>query len=307
MISILPSRHPEVRLLGRQLGRVAPTMLPLLLEGETGTGKSWVAARLHRASRPGRPLVVVDCGALSPGLLASELFGHRAGAFTDATRARSGWLDRAGDGTLVLDRLDSLPAEGQVALLRVLEEARFYPVGAGQPRPMRARVVALVDAGVSERVERGELRPDLFHRLAGLHLVLPPLRSRPRDILPFADAHLRCLAGRGGQPARLHAEALELVQAYPWPGNYRELATVLDRAALMADGSIGVAELALPGSAWPQVAATAAERGRPLAAVARLYALWVLAQAGGNVSRAARVLGVSRRTLIRWRRETTAS
>lgn len=307
MIGLIPSRHPEVRELGRQLGRVAPTGLSLLLEGETGTGKSWVAARLHRASRPGRPLVVVDCGALSPGLLASELFGHRAGAFTDATRARSGWLDRAADGTLVLDRLDSLPAEGQVALLRVLDEARFYPVGTSQPRPMRARVVALVDAGVSERVARGELRPDLFHRVAGLHLLVPPLRLRPRDILPFADAHLRRMAGRGSQPAVLQAEARELVQAYPWPGNYRELATVLGRAMVMASGSIGVTELGLSGSAWPQVAATAAERSQPLAAVERLYALWVLARVGGNVSRAARVLGVSRRTLIRWRRETSAS
>jgi DNA-binding NtrC family response regulator len=305
--NLLPSRHPEVRELGRHLGRVAPTVLPLLIEGETGTGKSWVAARLHRASRPGRPLVVVDCGALSPGLLASELFGHRAGAFTDATRPRSGWLERAADGTLVLDRLDSLPAEGQVALLRVLEEARFYPVGASLPRPMRARVMVLVDAGVSERVARGELRPDLFHRVAGLHLMLPPLRLRPRDILPFADAHLRRLAGRGRKPVSLHAEARELVQAYPWPGNYRELATVLGRAALLAAGTLGVAELGLPGTAWPQVAAEAATRYQPLAVVERLYALWVLAQVGGNVSRAARVLGVSRRTLIRWRREATAS
>lgn len=307
MTNLLPSRHPEVRELGRQLGRVAPTALPLLLEGETGTGKSRAATRLHRASRPGRPLVVVDCGALTPGLLASELFGHHAGAFTDATRARSGWLDRAADGTLVLDRLDSLAAEGQVALLRVLEEARFYPVGASQPRPMRARVVALVDAGASERVTRGELRPDLFHRVAGLHLVLPPLRARFRDILPFAEAHLRRLAGRGGKPALLQVEARELLEAYPWPGNFRELATVLGRAAVMADTSIGVAELGLHGSAWPQVAAAAAERGQPLAVVERLYALWVLAQARGNVSRAARVLGVSRRTLIRWRRETSAS
>jgi DNA-binding NtrC family response regulator len=156
-------------------------------------------------------------------------------------------------------------------------------------------------------VARGELRSDLLHRVAGLHLVLPPLRLRPRDILPFADAHLRRMAGRGSQPAALQAEARELVHAYPWPGNYRELATVLGRAMVMASGSIGVTELGLPGSAWPQVAATAAERSQPLAAVERLYALWVLACAGGNVSRAARVLGVSRRTLIRWRRETGAS
>jgi DNA-binding NtrC family response regulator len=172
---------------------------------------------------------------------------------------------------------------------------------------MRARVVVLVDAGVSERVGRGELRPDLFHRVAGLHLVLPPLRSRPRDILPFADAHLRRLAGRGGKPVPLQAEARELIQAYPWPGNYRELATVLGRASVLAAGSIDVAGLGLPATAWPQVAAGALARCQPLAVVERLYALWVLGQAGGNISRAAGALGVSRRTLIRWRREGAAS
>lgn len=306
MTNLLPSRHPEVRELSRQLARVAPTALPLLIEGETGTGKSWVTSRLHRASRGGRPFVVVDCGTLAPGLLASELFGHRAGAFTDATRPRSGWLERAADGTLVLDRLDILPGEGQVALLRALDEARFVPVGTSQSRPLRARVVALVDAGVSARVGSGELRPDLFHRVAGLHVVMPPLRERPRDILPFADAHLRRSGGRGTS-VKLDPEARELIHAYPWPGNYRELATVLDRAAILTMGTLGVADLGLPVSAWPEVAVRAAERSLPLAKVERLYALWVLGQAGGNVSRAARVLGVSRRTLIRWRRDGAGS
>lgn len=303
MRALLPSRHPEVRELGRRLARAGASMLPLLIEGETGTGKSWVAARIHRLSRPGKPFVVVDCGAIPAGLVASELFGHSAGAFTDATRARVGWLERAGDGTLVLDRLETLAPEGQVALLRVLEEARFSPVGSTQSRPLRARVLSLTEPGAGDRVARGELRADLYHRVAGLPVTLPPLGERCLDILPAVKAILRRLAGRGTTPMPLDTEACKLIEAYPWPGNFRELEAVLGRAVLMASGSIGVADLGLPGSSWPAVAALSASRLRTLAEMERLYALWVLAQQGGNVSRAARVLGISRRTLIRWRQE----
>ncbi|HPW55114.1 MAG TPA: sigma 54-interacting transcriptional regulator [Thermoanaerobaculaceae bacterium] len=303
MKTLLPSRHPQVRELGRRLTRAATSDIPLLLEGETGVGKSWTAARVHRSSRPGRPFVVVDCGALAPGLVASELFGHRAGAFTDASRPRAGWLERAGDGTLVLDRLESLPPEAQVALLRVLEEARFFPVGATQPRPFRARVIALTDVAAGDRVTRGELRADLYHRVAGLPLTLPPLRQRHLDILPHAERVLRRLATRSGAAHTLDPEARAVLEAYPWPGNFRELEATLARAALTTRAEIGVVDLGLPAGGWETVAAQATTRLLPLAEVERLYALWVLASQGGNVTRTARVLGVSRRTVIRWRKE----
>lgn len=307
MRTLLPSRHPEVRELGRRLARVAASDLPLLLEGETGVGKSWCAARLHRLSRPGRPFVVLDCGTLAPGLVASELFGHQTGAFTDATRPRIGWLERAAGGTLVLDRLESLPPEGQVALLRVLEEARFFPVGSTHPRPFRARVIALADTPVAERVRRGELRADLYHRVAGLPLVLPPLRERPLDILPHAERTLRRLARRSPVPPVLSPEAQRLLEAYPWPGNFRELETVLARAVLNQEGELGAPALGLPADGWEAIAAQAGTRLLPLAEVQRLYALWVLAREGGNVTRTARVLGVSRRTVIRWRQQCRAT
>lgn len=303
MRSLLPSRHPEVRELGRRLARAAASDLPLLLEGETGVGKSWAAARIHRAGRRGRPFVVLDCGALAPGLVASELFGHRAGAFTDATRPRLGWLERAGDGTLVLDRLESLPPDGQVALLRVLEEARFFPVGATRPRPFRARVIALADAGTAGRVTRGELRADLYHRVAGLPLELPPLRQRRLDILPHAERMLRHLGRRCPAPPALSLEARRLLEAYPWPGNFRELETALTRALVGGGGTIEAADLGLPADGWEAIAAEAGARLAPLDEVQRLYALWVLARQGGNVARTARALGVSRRTVIRWRKE----
>jgi len=302
---LFSTRNRHAAEVARTLARLAASELSLVLEGETGVGKSYLAARVHRAGRRGRPYVVVDCGALPGTLLPSELFGHRAGAFTDATRARTGWLERAGDGTLVLDRVEALPQEGQTALLRVLEERRFVPVGSSTSRPFRARVVALADAGLRNRMGAGLFRSDLYHRLAGYHAQLPPLRERQEDIGPAARALLRRHARRLGRRLSLDREAERLLSAYPWPGNFRELEAVLTRAALQAGGTvIGPVELALPPDAWPRVAELASERVTPLAEVERLYGLWVLAGEGGNVSRAARVLGISRRTLIRWRRES---
>jgi DNA-binding NtrC family response regulator len=301
---LFPTRNREARELARALLRLAETDLPLVLEGETGAGKSYLAARLHRIGRAGRPFVVMDCGALTPSLVASELFGHRAGAFTDATRAHRGWLERSGDGTLVLDRVDALPLESQTALLRALEERAFFPVGTATARPFRARVVALADAGLRNRVASGMFRTDLYHRLAGYHASLPPLRKRPEDIVPAARSALRAAARRTGRRMRLVDEAERLVAAYPWPGNFRELETAVVRAVVQARGAeIGPADLGLPADAWPRVAELAAERRLPLVEVERLYGLWVVALEGGNVSRAARALGVSRRTLIRWRRD----
>lgn len=304
MIGLFSTRNPSARELSRTLSRLAPTELPVILEGETGVGKSFLAARLHRAGRRGRPYVVMDCGAVPATLLASELFGHRVGAFTDATRAHQGWLERAGDGTLVLDRVESLALDGQTALLRALEDRTFFPVGTTAARPFRARVVALADAGLRNRMGAGLFRSDLYHRLAGYHAQLPPLRRRPEDIIPAARALLRRTARRLDRKLVLAGDSERLLAAYPWPGNFRELETVLTRAVVQADGpEIGPGDLGLPADAWPRVVELAAERLTPLADVERLYALWVLAGERGNVSRTARALGISRRTLIRWRRE----
>lgn len=299
MTPLFSSANPEASRLARELARFAPTSLPLLLEGETGTGKSYLAQRLHRRARPGRPLVVVDCAAIPETLLPSELFGHTAGAFTDATRPRRGALEQAGDGTLVLDRLDALNPAAQAALLRVLEEQRFTPLGGTSPRPFRARVVALVGAGLSEKLAGGQFRQDLYHRLAGFHAVLPPLRQRAEDILPAARKWL----ARNAPGLTLGPEAERLFLAYSWPGNFRELEAVLQRAALtVRSGTLGAKELRLPLWEWQESMELLHQRALPLAEAARVYALFVLAREGGNVSRAARLLGVSRRTLIRWRR-----
>jgi DNA-binding NtrC family response regulator len=298
---LFTTRNKHAAQLADDLGRLGVTDLPLLLEGETGTGKSVVAAALHRHSRAGEPLVIIDCGALPPSLLAGELFGHVAGAFTDATHARVGFFERAGRGTLVLDRVDTLPIEAQTALLRAVEERRFVPVGASDARFFRARVIALADAGLEARLANGALRRDLYHRLAGYHAVLPPLRRRPEDIVPAARRWLRRYGGHDRRATTLHPEAVSLLLAYPWPGNFRELEAVISRACLRLPGTeVGATDLGLAAQ-WPAFVELAAERALTLVEVQRLYALFVLARERGNVSRAARVLGVSRRTLIRWR------
>lgn len=288
--------------LARTLARLATSELPLLLEGETGCGKSFLATRIHRRSRVGRPLVVVDCGALPPSLATAELFGHAAGAFTDATRSRRGWLEQAGDGSLVLDRVESLPPEVQVTLLRALEERRFVPLGGRSARPLRARVIATATEEVARCLTDGSLRRDLYHRLAGFHARIPPLRARPEDILPAARGVLERQARVMRKSFELDVECEEVLRAYPWPGNFRQLETALQRACLATvGGRIEARHLGLDRGEWTLVAQWAGEQRRSLAEVRRLYALWVLAAEGGNVSRAAQVLGVSRRTLIRWR------
>lgn len=300
MNPLFASSNPDAARLARELARFAPTFLSLLLEGETGTGKTYLARRLHRRSRPGKPLVVVDCAAIPETLLASELFGYTAGAFTDATRPRRGALEQAGDGTLVLDRLDALTPAAQAALLRVLEEQRFTPLGSVQSRAFRARIVALVGPGLAGKLARGEFRSDLYHRLSGFHAVLPPLRRRPEDIVPTARRWL----ARHAPGVSLGREAEELLVAYSWPGNFRELEAVLERASLTAvSGTLGAKELRLPLWDWEGSFELLRERAVPLAEAAKLYALFVLAREGGNVSRAARLLGVSRRTLIRWKQK----
>jgi len=301
---LFATRNRAAAELARNLARMAATDLPILIEGETGSGKSFVAQRLHRASRPDLPLVTVDCGAFPETLFVSELFGHVAGAFTDATRARPGAFARAGAGTLVLDRLDVLPTGAQVALLRVLEERRFTPLGTSSHRHARARVIALVDTGVDGAVSEGRLRADLYHRLGGFRARLLPLRQRPEDIVPFARKVMTRQAHRLGRELRMTSEVQEVLRRYPWPGNFRELEAVITRATMATESTtIGVRNLDLPAPPW----ATPNEPGggpiAPLRDAMRAYALAVLSGEGGNVSRAARALGISRRTLIRWRQK----
>lgn len=211
---------------------------PVLITGETGTGKELVARHLHAESpRAARPFVALNCAALVEGLLESEFFGHEKGAFTGATEQRDGRIAQASDGTLFLDEVGELPATLQAKLLRVLSEGTFRRVGGKDSLPMRCRVLAATNRDLKQMVKEGTFREDLFYRLQVLEIDVPPLRERPGDVIVIAEASLERLAAQlGRRVPRLAQDARAVLEAYPWPGNVRELLNVLERALVLLEG-----------------------------------------------------------------------
>ncbi len=225
--------------------RVAPTRLPVLVGGESGTGKELVARLIHRLGpAPRGPLVAVNCGTLPRELADSELFGHERGAFTGAGARKRGWFEEAHGGTLVLDEIGELPLELQPKLLRVLETGRLRRVGGSGEVTVDVRVVALTLRELGRDVERGRFRLDLYHRLAGVEVTLPPLRRRRGDIPLLVGRFLERFRDERG-PRTIEPRALEALARADWPGNVRELGNVIRRAVVLAAGTIGVAELGL--------------------------------------------------------------
>lgn len=222
----------------RAVDQVARTQTPVLVLGETGSGKEVVARALHtRSRRPQGPFLRVNCGAIPPELIDSELFGHEKGSFTGAAGARRGWFERADGGTLFLDEVGELPVAAQVRLLRVLQDGSFQRVGGERTLNVDVRVVAATNRDLHGAVAAGGFREDLWFRLAVFPISLPPLRERLLDI-PALAAHFALRAAeRLGLPPRMpDAGELTLLEAYPWPGNVRELASVMERAAILGDG-----------------------------------------------------------------------
>ncbi|WP_248360001.1 sigma-54 interaction domain-containing protein [Anaeromyxobacter oryzae] len=218
--------------------RAAPADVPVLIMGETGSGKEVVARAIHeRSARASGPLVRVNCGAIPTELVDSELFGHERGSFTGAVATRRGWFERADGGTLFLDEIGELPLAAQVRLLRVLQDGTFERVGGQTPRSVDVRIVAATHRDLSEMVATGQFRRDLWYRLNVFPIHLPPLRARRDDIGLFAT-HFAALAGERlfGAPAVPTEEDIALLRDHPWPGNVRELAAVIERAALLGGG-----------------------------------------------------------------------
>jgi len=286
-----------------RIARVAPCPAPVLIEGETGTGKELAARAIHRLSqRRERAFVPVNCGTLPETLVESELFGHVRGAFTDARENRAGLVAAAAGGTLFLDEVDSLPARGQVALLRLLQEHEYRPVGGRATLRSDIRVIAATNAGLEGAVARGAFREDLLFRLKVLTVAMPPLRERDGDAALLARGFLARYAAEHGRPVpRLAPETEAALGAHRWPGNVRELENVLLGAFLMADDG---APLRLP---FPEPApAPMADdglfreaRARALVAFERRYLTGLLRRADGNMSQAARLAGKERSSLIR--------
>jgi two-component system, NtrC family, response regulator len=228
---------PRVRSTLRLIDRVAPTPATILIVGETGTGKEMVARMIHaRSPRALQPFLAVNCGAIADTLVESELFGHVRGAFTGATARRAGKFEAANHGTVFLDEVTSTSPSMQAALLRVLQSGEYCPVGATTPLHCDVRIVAAAGPDLTTLVGSGDFRADLFYRLNIIRVELPPLRERLND-LPLLVAHI-LRSHPVCQGRRLDAPSLDLLRAYDFPGNVRELESILQRAALLADGPV---------------------------------------------------------------------
>lgn len=282
---------PAIETARKQVARYASSDYPVVLIGPTGTGKELLARHLHGRSERAGELVDVNCGALPREMMESLLFGHRKGAFTGAVESTVGFFARADRGTLFLDELASLPLEGQAKLLRVLETKEILPLGESRKRLLDFRLVAAVQSDINVRMERGDFRPDLWHRLAVLCIHLPGLEARREDIPPmaahFAEAH-GCV---------LTKDAIAMLQARVWRGNVRELRAVIDRVAVIMDGAVITADHLSEGLE------THREVSVSLTPAAELL-LKVCREHGGNQDAIMAALGISRATLYRRLRES---
>jgi two-component system, NtrC family, response regulator AtoC len=296
------------------LSRVAAGGVNVLLLGETGVGKEVFARRLHALSpRAQGPLVELNCAAFPEQLLESELFGHEKGAFTGVDRRKTGLLEAASGGIAFLDELGELPAPAQAKLLRVIEEGRLRRVGGTSDIAIDVLFLGATNRDLEAEVAAGRFRADLYYRLNGFALTIPPLRERRAEVIPLAERFAAAAARRMGisrSPA-LSEEAVELLNAYPWPGNIRELRNAIDRAVLLSDGAPITGEhlpaatmrVSAPGTLERALAGAVASAGAPPAGLSedelaeRQRIIDALASALGNQTRAAEALGISRRWL----------
>lgn len=286
-----------------RLARVAAAPLPLLLLGETGTGKEVLARAVHALSKRPGPFVAVNCGAIPHGLVESHLFGHLRGAFSGAARDETGLVRSANFGTLLLDEIGDLPAASQAALLRVLQEGEVTPVGSSQPIKVDVRVIGATHKPLEALVERGEFRRDLYARLAGYAFALAPLRDRKVDLGLLVASLLASTKLDAAANLRLHREAARAMLRYDWPMNVRELEQCLRASSVLAEeGLITLADL--PAPVADALDDTSAEDDAPSAADEDLKRelLVRMAEARGNVSEVARIMGKARQQVQRWAR-----
>jgi transcriptional regulator with PAS, ATPase and Fis domain len=329
--ALIPAGTPNVvvsdermRTLHEQAARAAKASISVLLLGETGVGKEVLARAIHaHSARRDGPFIGINCGALAESLLESELFGSERGAFTGAGQARVGLFEAADRGTVFLDEVGELPLGTQVKLLRVLEERAVTRVGGTRSRPIDLRVIAATNRDIEGDARLGRFRQDLFFRLNGMTLVIPPLRERPGDLVLLIRSLLlaACQQLERPEPLAISSRAFELLREYEWPGNVRELRNAMERAAVLCPGNTILPEH-LPPAVQRKSSSTASREGASVAGgvsrqrdAARVAALdapgprkrkaigrdeiaEALRLCGGNQSRAAEQLGISRRTLV---------
>ena len=309
---------PTMRRIYALLDVIAPSPLNVLVLGETGTGKEVFAAEVHaRSTRAAGPFLRINCASLSGTLLESELFGYERGAFTGAVQAKPGLFEAADHGTLLLDEIGEMPLETQAKLLRVIENGEVLRLGSVKPLQVDVRFLAATNRVLDAEVAAGRFRADLSYRLNGFAVTLPPLRNRKDDVLPLANRFATRAAARMGRPApAIDAGAEAALLAHPWPGNLRELKNVIERAVVVCAGrpQITAEELGLVAAPAPSAAPAPATGAGVVAAPGgaaggeslreqlqreeKAHVVNALVRARGNQTEAAKLLGVSRRTLI---------
>jgi DNA-binding NtrC family response regulator len=287
--------------------KVAETDLTVLVRGDSGTGKELVAQALHqRSARRSRPFVAVNCAAISPELVESELFGHERGAFTGADARRMGRFEAAHQGTIFLDEIGDMAPETQAKVLRVLQERSFERVGGTQPIEVDVRVVAATHRDLEKEVQEGRFREDLYYRLKVVEIQIPPLRERSEDIPPLVERFLQQVSERLGRDKKqISPEGLALLVRHPWPGNVRQLRNVVETAAVLASGShieVGDLNLDAPSGAAAPVPGADDVPFREAKRLAveefeRSFLIRALRAHDGNVSRTAEAIGMVRQSL----------
>jgi DNA-binding NtrC family response regulator len=305
----LVGASPPMQELYDLIARVAPTNATVLIQGESGTGKEVVAQTIHQISRRRKsPFVALNCGAVSPQLIESELFGHERGSFTGADRQHRGYFERAGGGTLFLDEVTEMPLDLQVKLLRTLESGTVVRIGGEKEIPVDVRIIAATNRSPQEAVDSGRFRPDLLYRLSVFPLQLPPLRDRGSDIDLLAETFLAQMNREERTSKRLARGAIDLLRRYHWPGNVRELKNVMHRAFILADEEIdpaclptltgdGNIESPLPVGATTAGPTIVLRPGTSIADAERRLIFATLEAYDGNKEQAARTLGISLKTL----------
>jgi len=300
-------QNSKMREIAEQIARVAPTPTTVLIRGESGTGKELVARAIHRSSHlRDKPLITVNCTALTPTLMESELFGHKRGAFTGAVMDKAGLFEKADGGTMFLDEVGDMPLEMQGKLLRVLQAGETKPVGDVVTRKVRVRVIAATNRDLEKALVAGEFRQDLFYRFNTFTVTLPALRERTEDIPVLAYHFLRKAEAKVNKKVdRLSPEALDLLKRYSWPGNLRELENSIERAVVLASGrQVEASHLPFDldrAGPMPMIPGGGFLRGKER--VVALFEQEVIAQllteAQGNISAAAKKAGITRRSFHR--------
>jgi len=291
----------------KKVAKIARIDAPVLVIGDSGSGKELIARALHaNSARASAPFTVINCGALTETLLESELFGHERGAFTGATGARKGLLENGSGGTVFLDEISETSLTFQVKLLRVIQEREIRRVGSNETTQVNIRLIAATNRDLREMVRSNQFREDLFHRLNVFTIALPALRDRVEDIPMLASYYMKIFSEKNGRTVRLAPEALGAMKRYSWPGNVRELKNMLERAITFnSTGVIQFGELefgeACPGAEKPAASPSAAVIGQAptgsLDEMEREHIIRILKETGGNKKKAAEILGIERRTL----------